>query len=148
MQENIIITFDRTVAAADVQGFKDVLADVILEQGSSAQIQVESAPVLAMEGCAVAVRWEGSYRFTTPDESQIFSNTLSCVVRAPELDHELLISTLAHRADLIGKAYRDALRGIRNLALSIKSGAVTPADPVEYIRQTTDAALSVFPNTN
>lgn len=150
MQEEILVRFDRTVAPADVQGFKDVLTDVILEQGSSAVVAVEQVPVNELNGQPVSITWMASYAFATPDDQHRFGeDALTVTVTGPEMDHELLMSLLAKRSHTLNKAYRNALRGIYNLSVNIRDGAVVPVVPVaEYLSETIENAIDVFPNTN
>lgn len=150
MQEEILVRFDRTVAPADVQGFKDVLTDVILEQGSSAVVTIEQMSVNELNGQPVSITWMASYAFSTPDEQFRFGeDALSVAVTGPEMDHELLMSLLAKRNYTLTKAYRNALRGIFNLSVNIRNGDYTPSVPVaEYLAETLEAAIDVFPNTN
>lgn len=151
MQENVIISFDRTVAPVDVHGFKDVISDVLAEQGSSATVEIQTVDsIYAQEGCPVAVNWNGSYHFATPDQSHNFSESdLTVTVRGEFLNHDLLMKLLAHRNHVVNKAYRNALRGIYNLSVSIQNGEFTPEMPVaQYLRETLEAAIESFPNTN
>lgn len=146
MQENIIISFDRTVAPVDLHGFKDVVTDVLHEQGSKAVIDITTAHQSG--GCGVTVQWKGSYRFTTPDGHIEFSKTdLEVVVTGEELNHDLLMKLLAYRGAVINRAYREALEAIRRLAMDIESGALQTTDGVEYLRLTVENALEAFPET-
>lgn len=150
MQEAITIHHLRSVATADLNGFKDVLEDSMAEQGSTVNVLCLASTPGGLKGSVVSIGWVGNFSFQTPDGQFTFGGEdLKVVLSADSLDHNTLARFEAVRSAAIAKAYRHALRGILNLASDIKSGAVTVAgDRVEYLEQTLANAVNAFPNSN
>lgn len=151
MQESISISHFRNVPAADLSGFKDVLADALSEQGSAPVITSATAMPSQLGGGAVRIVWTGSYSFQSPDGYYTFSESnITVEVVAEQLDHNALTRLLALRSHAIVKAYRNALRGIFNMSVNLKNGTYAPQGMtgVEYLSETLDRAVQAFPNTN
>lgn len=152
MNESIVISFTKLANPVDVDGFIDVLSDTLSEQGSTPAITAGQVSPYSLDGNQFRVVWTGSYSFTTPDGFYTFSETdLRVEVEVHELNYNALMVLLGARARLISEAYRSSLRGIFNVATNVANGSYVPSnnmDGSEYIRDTLEAALAAFPNSN
>jgi hypothetical protein len=149
MKEKVLISLtSSTVNNADFNGFKDVLQDVLHDEGATVEIKTMASSPFAMKGGAVRIVWTASYSFTTPDGKHTFSEQdITAEVVADRLDHSTLMKLMASRARLINKAYRNVLQGILNLSNDIKSGVFVPEmDVTDYLTATLDAALVELPD--
>jgi hypothetical protein len=151
MQENIEIRYTKLASAVDVDGFKDVLLDTLEEQGSTPTASILQVNPYTLDGNNFRIVWTGSYSFQTPDGYRTFSESgLRVEVEVKELDYNALMVFLGARSKVMAEAYRDSVRGIHNLAADIAAGSYggnVPND-AEYIRDTLEAALNEFPNSN
>lgn len=151
MNESIVIQYTKFATSADVDGFIDVLEDTLSEQGSTPTVSHAMVSPFTLDGNQFRVVWTGSYSFKTPDEFYTFAETdLRVEVEVQELNYNALMVLLGARARILAEAYRTSVRGIFNVATNVANGSYVPTgmSGEEYIRDTLEAALNAFPNSN
>lgn len=153
MNEFISISYHRSAAnVADLAGFKDVLSDTLSEQGSVPVITTSQLSAQEMHnGAAVRIVWTADYAFASPDAYYNFGEqNITVEVVADKLDHNALMKLLAGRGRKLSQSYRNALRGIYNVSVSLKNGDYVPTgmSTTEYLSVTLENAVNAFPNSN
>lgn len=163
MKESISIAHLRTISAADLAGFEDVLVDAIdpvygivgdrlSDSSSRPDIQSNIVHPRALDGNAIRVTWLGSFEFSTPDKAHRYTSPhLSVTVASDELNHQLLLKLLHGRSRQLADAYRSILTFIGTIAELIKNGDIEPPTGMsgaEYLHTTLETALAACPDHN
>ena len=150
MQETITIQHTSFADAAAVDGFKEILKELLAAEGSTPTIVVQKVGPFQLDGNQFRVAWLGGYSFSSPDQFYSFGEQdLKVEVESIELDFDVYTKLEAGRSRALVRGYRNALRGIFNMATALNNGAHVPTLPVnEYVQKTLEAAQAAFPNTN
>lgn len=150
MNETITIQHNAFADAAAVAAFREILLEVLAAEGSTPTIVVQKVRPFQLDGNQFRVVWLGGYSFTSPDGFYNFSEqNLKVEVESIELDFDVYTKLEAGRSRALVRGYRNALRGIFNMATELNNGTHVPTLPVnEYVQKTLEAAQSAFPNTN
>lgn len=151
MNESINICYTRLNSSADLDGFIAALTETLADEGSSPTITTQLVPTTALNGNTFRAVWTGDYSFQSPDGFYTFSETgLQTQVDSKKLNYDTLMALLAGRGKHIEHAYRNALRGIFNVAVNVRDGAHVPPSPMtgtEYVTAILEAGLAAFPNS-
>lgn len=150
MNETITIQHNAFADAAAVAAFKAILLELLAEEGSTPTIVTQKVGPFQLDGNQFRVVWLGGYSFQSPDSHYKFSEqALKVEVESIELDFDAYTKLVAGRSRAVTMGYRNALRGVYNMAVALNNGEHTPVMPVnEYVQKTLEAAVNAFPNSN
>ncbi|WJJ55213.1 hypothetical protein [Xanthomonas phage RTH11] len=150
MNETITIQHNAFADAAAVAAFREILLEVLADEGSTPTVVVQKVGPFQLDGNQFRVVWMGGYSFASPDGFYTFSEQdLRVEVESIELDFDAYTKLVAGRSRAVVRGYRNALRGIFNMATALNNGAHVPSTPVnEYVQLTLEAAVNAFPNSN
>lgn len=150
MKETIVIQYTAFASLAAVDAFKDLLSELLADEGSTPDIIVQKAGPFELDGNQFRVVWMGGYKFESPDEYYTFTEQdLKVEVECIELDFRAYQALTAGRERIIKRSYRNALRGVYNMSVALNNGEHLPTLSVpEYVSLTLEAAVNAFPNSN